>query len=149
MMQGYGGDSKLQADGADAVGRRARAVVVGAEDEVERPLRLVHAQPRHLAPLAARQREELVEDAVRAAALVEGHRHRLALEVEDGVDRVDRARPPLGREVERVLLADGEVELRLERPRACPAAFWALAEPCRGLRAEEQATLEQLNECIF
>ena len=52
---------------------------------------------------------------MRAAALVEGHRHRLALEIEDGVERVDRARPSLGREVELVLVADREVELGLQR----------------------------------
>ena len=71
-------------------------------------------QRAHLIALLDRPRE-LPQDLVRAAALLEGHGHGFSLHEEDRVESVDGARPALGREVERQLLADGEVELALER----------------------------------
>eukprot|EP00966_Prymnesium_polylepis_P087724 2029960-Prymnesium_polylepis.1 len=58
---------------------------------------------------------ELVEAPMGTPRLVERHAHALALEEEHGIEGVDRTRPALRREVERVLLADREVELRLKR----------------------------------
>ena len=58
---------------------------------------------------------QLAQNSVRAAALLETDADAFALDVEDRINEVNCQVPALWREVQRVLGADGEVELRLQR----------------------------------